>query len=323
MHRTIGILSILLATTHVVPARSEGPAAAHRGLAIAIDGEQTVLLQSIPDLTTVRTIPTLIEPAFLAPLGGSRLFVLPDYDPTTYQILDLVLRPGSTKRIRTETPFWAQPNEDGTKLYVTNLDGGGAVVIDTATDRITRRLDTTPRPDSMALDAIRHELYVGDNAHSALTVYDTRTDLMVRQFDADSIQTFIVAGGKVYWTGGSSVLQVSDAMTFAPITTIETRHYVVRFKLSEQGDRIWATGFDVSSGTGGVLLAIDPSVDRIVDRFSLPVGAVDVAVDDAGKTAYLAQPDDHQLGIVDLTTGAFTSMPFEGFPSSVALVDVP
>jgi hypothetical protein len=302
----------------------------HRGLplgqylAVALLDARAVEVRSLPGLVVTKRIHPKFRPAQLTPLNGiGRLYIFPAFDDVLDVFVDYDVSMGKQiARIHTQTPFTGQPNEDGAKLYVTNLDSGGAVVLHTANDEVFGSLITTPRPDHMDLDVSRRELYVADNGNRKLTVYDTLTDQSVRQFNAGAIQQVSVAMNKVYWSTGSSAVLVNDALTFAPLRFVETGESVVRLRASANRTRVWALSLDVAAGTG-ILTAINTADDSVVATYPFTRYSLDFVIYEAGDTAYLPLSEQNALGVLDLVSGAFSPMRVGQSPISVALVEVP
>jgi YVTN family beta-propeller protein len=295
-----------------------------RYLAVSLFDARAVEVRSLPSLVMTDRIKPKFRPVQLTPLNGTgRLYIFPAFDDVNDVFVDYDVGAGKPiARIRAQTPFTGQLNEDGAKLYVTNLESGGVVVVHTANDEVFGSLITTPRPDYMDLDAFRRELYVADNSNGKLTVYDTLTDQSVRQFNAGAIQQVSVAMSKVYWSTGSSVVLVNDALTFTPLRFLETGDNVLRLRASADRTRIWALSLDIAAGTG-ILTAINTADDSVVASYPFTGYATDFVINEAEDTAYLPLFIQDALGLLDLVSGAFSSMPVGKSPISVALVEVP
>jgi DNA-binding beta-propeller fold protein YncE len=301
-----------------------------RYLAVSLLGEREVGVFTLPDLSRASTLHTGFQPDQLTAFDSQgRLYVFPLYYPDhgrrRDEIIDFDLKTGAVRtRLHTPSPFTGQLSEDGAKLYVTKLDAGGATIISTTNDAVTGVLTTTSRPDYMALDAARHELYVADNQNSVVTVYDTQTDQSLRQFTALAIQQIVVAAGKIYWTTGGNVVKVNDAITFAPLNVIPLAYNPLRLRRSLDGGKTWVlTANFVSGSPAGEVVGIDTASDTVVSSTPYLEFAGDFVVDDASAIAYLALGNVDAVGVLDLSSGAQTNAPIGRLPSSLAIVTVP
>jgi hypothetical protein len=320
-------LAFLLPCTYIA---TSSFAQGHKGsppgryLAVALLDTRAVEVRSLPSLVMTDRISLKFRPDQLTPLNGTgRLYIFPTLDDVSNAFVDYDVGVGKLiARIRAETPFRGQPNEDGVKLYVTNVDSGGAVIVRTVDDKVFGSLITTPRPDYMDLDAFRRELYVADNSNGKLTVYDTLTDQNVRQFNAGAIQQVVVAMSKVYWSTGSSAIFVNDAITFAPLRFVETKANILRLRASADRTRIWALSLNIAAGTG-ILTTINTVDDSVVAAYQFTGYATDFVINEEEDTAYLPLFMQDALGLLDLVSGTFSSVPTGHSPVSVALVEVP
>jgi len=201
-----------------------------------------------------------------------------------------------------DEPIQVLLDQDGGKLFVSNLSSNEIFVIDTATFQTLERIQTATQPLDMALSSNGRTLYVTNSGAGTLTVIDvaSSTSRILRLSSIGSGPYGVAAAREhVYAT---DILN-SQVLIIAPDGRIAGRLAVPgqprSLALSPDGKVLYVT----SLGTG-FLTVIDVASNRITRSIRLPVsGTFAVAPGPDGRKVYLTAHDDGALIVVDAQRG--------------------
>lgn len=313
--------SLAFALTFQVATGAPPSLDAGRYLVVSLLDRPTIWVLSLPSLTVVDSIPPHFRAAELTPVNPGRVLAFPEFD-TRDQYSEVTVQTGEVEaRGDIHWPFIGQLNSDGSKLYVTTLDGGELLAVDPTTGAITGNLDASPRPGYMDFDPVASELYVADNSNGLLSIYSGSTDQLSRRFRAESIGMVAVAQGKVYWPDDSSV-RVSDPTTFAFLHRVFLQNSVMWMAPSADRTRLFVLTQNALAGHSA-FYTIDTATDTVLATSSFAGGAWRFIVDESAQKAYITLFEQRQIGVLDLATNTMTFTALDRGPFAVSLVDVP
>jgi DNA-binding beta-propeller fold protein YncE len=325
MFRTIRSAACLLVLAiGVIPAWAD-PQTLPSGnyLMVSVLNRPLVRVLSPANLAQVDVVHTGFRPAKMTAFGSNgRAFVFPEFT-TRDEFSDANIGTGHiVGRTHVHWPFNGQLNGDASKLYVSTLEGGEVVAVDSTSGDVIGNLDATPTPGSMDFDATADELYVADNSSGSLSVYDGASDALLRRFNAPTIQELAVASHRVYWTTGGNGVIVSDSTTFQQLSIVPLSSLATRLRPSADRTRVFGIGIN-SEVTQSTFFVLDTSTNSIVFSLEFPGRAFDFVVEEATNRAFVSMTDDQTIGVVDLAAHSFSTVAFNGNPFYLELVTVP
>ena len=211
-----------------------------------------------------------------------------------------------TRRELARIPVGDEPIQvllsDG-KLFVSNLSSNDISVIETASFRVLRRIETAVQPLDMALAPDGQTMYVTNSGAGTLTTVDVESGhartIRLAEIGSGPYGVAITAD-KIFTTdiGNSQVLVVAPDGRIA--RRIDVPIQPRSLALSPDGQTLYVP----SMGTG-LLTLIDPASDAISGSFDLDAsGTFAVAPSPDGRKIYLTAHDDDALMIVDSQSGA-------------------
>lgn len=172
---------------------------------------------------------------------------------------------------------------DGQRAFVANIGSGSVTAIDLVAGRKIADVPTGAGAEGITLAAGGRQLWVTNRDADTVSILDTGTLAKIRDVEAKGFPIRAMAtpdGGRVLVTrAAAGDALVFDTRTFAPASPIE-------FELKAH--------------------AVDPSSRLFGDRFgssSVPIG---VAVDGAGRRAWIAHAHADAITEIEIATGKTT-----------------
>jgi streptogramin lyase len=171
---------------------------------------------------------------------------------------------------------------DGHTLWLTGLEEGLLVRVDTDKKRIVGRIDDFVGPTGVVVGA--GSVWVLDHRGDALVRIDPQKSKIVEKIplDVGSTPEGLTFGEGGVWITSLSYSTVShvDPKTNKAVAEIEAG--IGLLGVAAGGGSVWATGQPpyCEDGDKGVLVRIDPKTDKVVGRTKIPC-AFGVAVTDA------------------------------------------
>ena len=189
------------------------------------------------------------------------------------------------------------------RLYIAHMNADQLVVFDTSKRQVVANLDGFERVHGVTVAPEIHRLYASVTGNHQVAAVDT-----------ESLKTLGTAGPITYPDGlayapKQNKVFVSDehggvdAVIDATSNTLTTKIPL--------GGGAGNTIYDQKSGNilvavhgVNLLLVIDPATDKIIGRYPLPgiENPHGIALDVAGRTAFVAGERNHALAVVDLST---------------------
>lgn len=197
---------------------------------------------------------------------------------------------------------------DHKKLYVACGGANLIAVIDVASLKIIDRIHGIPDPETFDLDASGTHLYISNEDDAELTVFDLTTSKAVGHYKVGLEPEGVLlnhSGSIVYVASeGSNLVHAIDLAT-GKRTDIPTGTRPRRFALTPDGKQLW-----VSTELAAQVDVIDTTANRVIDKIDfLPPGMrkedvspVALAMDRAGKTAYVTLGRANHVAVVDVAS---------------------
>ena len=197
---------------------------------------------------------------------------------------------------------------DHKKLYVACGGADLIAVVDVAGLKVVDRIGRIPDPETFDLDASGTHLYISNEEDAELTVLDLATKQAVGHFKVGLEPEGVLLnhdGSVVYVAAEGSNLVHAINLASRKRTDIPVGTRPRRFALTPDGKQLW-----VSSELAGQVDVIDTATLRVVDKIDfLPPGMrredvspVALAMDRAGKTAYVTLGRANHVAVVDVAS---------------------
>ena len=189
------------------------------------------------------------------------------------------------------------------RLYISHMDAGAVVVFDLDAGVVRAEVSGVPRVTGVWAVPEHHAVYASAAGAHEVVAIDTRSNVVVARVGGirfpDGI-AYAPAEDKVFVSDESgSADVVIDARTNARRSTIPL------------GGEAGNTHYDsvsrcilVAVQTANALVAIDPSTERVVQRYDLPGSdhPHGFALDEPGRLAFVTSEESGILQVVDLRT---------------------
>jgi DNA-binding beta-propeller fold protein YncE len=249
-----------------------------RGPPIALvtaDLESRIVVVSLGDGRTLRTIPTLAGPRSIERAWGTAVVA-----HTAHGAVTLVDR--AKLRVRKvlhdfEEPRYTAASSDERFAFVTDSGSGQLVVVDVIRGRVVRRLDVGGPARHVSVD-LRGRLWTALGTKAPrIAVVDVRDPLQPRllgrikaPFLAHDVG--FTSGGEVVWvtSGDREELALFDPRTARPVKRLQAgappQHVTFRGRLAY-----------VTSGDDGTLRTHDAVTGRVLRTARIPIGSYNVA----------------------------------------------
>jgi YVTN family beta-propeller protein len=186
------------------------------------------------------------------------------------------------------------------RVYVLNdASPGTLTVLNGATAEVIARVQLGDRPQSMAADFQRGQVYVSNAGASSVSIVDVGTNRVLATLPVGRIPQGIAvdaARGRIYVSNtADGTLTVIDRDTLAAIATIAVGHNPGVPAIDERTGRVFVNAVDDRA-----VFVVDPAALAVIGVVPSGSAAADGALSAVYRRLYLSVADDHTVVAIDL-----------------------